>query len=115
MDDLSELEKKALELIESEGEIVQSDLWKKLDCSAGKASEIARKLQEEDYIDRGKTVKNGSSTYKLVPTPKDYSEIDYSLLIADDQISPFVDNDNVKIDDQRFTQWIVKLDEEYDN
>lgn len=112
---LSELEKEAIRLIESEDEIVQSELWKILDCSAGKGSEIARKLEELGMIERGKIVKNGSSTYKLVKAPKNVKDLNFSLLLSGDQISPFIDNNNIDVNDERFTQWIMKLSEEYDN
>lgn len=111
--DLTELEKEALELIESK-EIYQSQLWKELDCSAGKGSEISRKLEENNYIERKRESLNGSSTYRLVPAPKNIEDMDFSLLMSGDLISPFIDDDNVDIEDERFTQWIMELSGEYE-
>lgn len=112
-DDLSELEEKALDIIRSNGSVLQKNLWKELECSAGKGSEIARELQSRDLVERTRTTSNGTSTYKIEPIKKDKKDLNYELLLAGDLIPPFVDN-NIEHTDDRFTQWIINLQEDYD-
>lgn len=114
MPELSELEEEGLELIREEGSVLQSELWKILDCSAGKGSEIARKLEEQELIDREKVTANQSSTFELKAKRKKAKELDFSLLLADDLLPPFIGGDNIEHTDDRFTQWILKLEEDYD-
>jgi DNA-binding MarR family transcriptional regulator len=112
-EDLTPLEKEALELIREEGEVLQSNLWERLDCSVSKGSSIARVLEEEELVKRNRTTVNGSSTYKLTPTPQDASELDFSLLLSGDLMSPFVEDEDTRIEDERFTEWILNLKEDY--
>lgn len=112
-EDLTPLEKEALELIRDEGEVLQSNLWERLDCSVSKGSSIARVLEEEGFVERNRTTANGSSTYKLTPTPQDASELDFSLLLSGDLMSPFVEDEDTSIEDERFTEWILNLREDY--
>lgn len=112
-DNLTPLEKEALQLIREEREVLQSNLWKKLDCSVSKGSSIARVLEEEGLAEREKTTTNGSSTYALTPTPQDAEELDFSLLLSGELMSPFVEEEDTNIDDERFTEWIINLREDY--
>jgi len=114
MTQFSKLEEEAIELIREEGEILQKDLWKELDCSSGKGSEIARKLSEAGIVNRERKTVNGSSTYVLQATRKDAEDLDFSLLLAGDMLPPFIDDDGMSSMDDRFTQWILNLQEEYD-
>lgn len=113
MSELSKLEREALELIRTEGGVLQSELWKKLDCSAGKGSEIARKLEDLGLVEREKVTANQTSTFSLQPKRKKAEDLDFSLLLAGDLLPPFIGGENVEPTDDRFTQWILKLDEEY--
>jgi DNA-binding Lrp family transcriptional regulator len=115
MVEFSELENEAIDLIRENGDILQSDLWKELDCSAGKGSEIARKLESEDIIDRERITSNGSSTYLLKAKRKKSGDLDFSLLLAGDMLPPFIGGEETEYTDDRFTQWILNLEKEYDN
>lgn len=114
MADMTELEREAIELIRDKGEILQSELWKELDCSAGKGSEIARKLLDEGIIDRERVTRNGTSTYLLTANRKDAGELDHELLLAEDMLPPFISGDDVDHTNDKFTQWILNLDEDYE-
>ena len=114
MTEFSQLEEEAIELIREEDEVLQSELWKKLDCSAGKGSEIARMLQEESIVERERVTSNGTSTYMLKAKRRPSEELDFSLLIAGDMLPPFIGDDDIEPTDDRFTQWILSLEEEYE-
>lgn len=112
MTDFSPLEEEAVELIREEDEVLQSKLWKRLDCSAGKGSEIARMLQDEGIVHREKVTKSGTSTYLLKASRLPSEELDFSLLIAGDMLPPFIGDDEIEPTDDRFTQWILNLEDE---
>lgn len=114
MTEFSPLEEEAIELIREENEVLQSELWKKLDCSAGKGSEIARMLEEENIVDRERVTSNGTSTYLLKAKRQPSEELDFSLLIAGDMLPPFIGDDDIEPTDDRFTQWILNLEDEYE-
>jgi DNA-binding Lrp family transcriptional regulator len=114
MVEFSELENEAINLIRQEGEILQSELWKELDCSAGKGSEIARKLESEGIVDRNRVTSNGASTYMLEANRKKSEDLDFSLLLAGDMLPPFIGGEETEYTDDRFTQWILNLEKEYD-
>ncbi len=112
--ELSDTEERALELIQEEGVVYQSDLWKELDCSAGQGSKIARSLAEQELVER-KEAKNsdGRATYALKPAPKDAEDLDFSLLLAGDMLPPFIGEDEVDIKSERFTQWLMNLERDH--
>lgn len=112
MTELSDLEEKAIGIIREEGSIPQSELWKKLDCSATKGSKIARRLESEGLISRDKIAHNGFSTYSLNAKRKSPEKLDFSLLVAGDMLPPFINDEDVEYKDDRFTQWILNLDSE---
>lgn len=112
-DSLSDLEIDALELIRTDGPILQSELWKEVNCSTGKGSQIARKLAEKNLIERERVTRNGTSTYELQATRKNVQDLDFSLLMSGDLLPPFISDDDVDYDDDRFTQWILNLESEY--
>lgn len=114
MTEFSELEEEAIALIREDGEILQSELWKTLDCSAGKGSEIARKLEDEEIVDRERVTRNGTSSFLLTARRKKPENINYSLLLAGDTLPPFIGDDDIEVTDDRFTQWILNLEEDYD-
>ena len=104
--DLSEDERAGLELIRESGGIHQSDFWKELDVSSRKGSRIVESLFEKDLIQREETVYEGHNTYHLTPAAKD---LEFSLLMAGDQLSPFIGNEEVDPHDDTFSQWIMSL------
>jgi DNA-binding Lrp family transcriptional regulator len=104
--DLSEDERQGLELIRETGGIHQSDFWKELDISSRKGSRIAEKLAEAELIEREDTVYNGHNTYYLKPRKRD---LDFSLLMAGDMLSPFIGEEEVDARSDAFSQWLMSL------
>jgi len=103
---LDEDERRGLELIRETGGIHQSDFWKELDVSSRKGSRIVDALIDEDLINREETVYSGHNTYYLTPTAKD---LDFSLLMAGDMLSPFVGDEEVDPQSDLFSQWVMTL------
>jgi len=104
--DLSEDERAGLELIRGEGGIYQSEFWKALDVSSRKGSRIVESLLEQDLINRDDAVYEGHRTYYLSPAAED---LDFSLLMAGDMLSPFVGEEDVDAQSDSFSQWIMNL------
>jgi len=104
--ELNEDERAGLELIRETGGIHQSDFWKELDVSSRKGSRIADALAEQDLIQREETVYNGHNTYYLTPAARD---LDFSLLMAGDMLSPFVGDDEVNAHSDTFSQFAMNL------
>ena len=104
--ELNEDERVGLELIRETGGIHQSDFWKELDVSSRKGSRIADALAEQDLIQREETVYNGHNTYYLTPAARD---LDFSLLMAGDRLSPFVGDDEVNAHSDTFSQFVMNL------
>ncbi|RMB25315.1 helix-turn-helix transcriptional regulator [Haloplanus aerogenes] len=104
--DLSEDERAALELILETRGIHQSELWKELDVSSRKGSRLAESLVEKDLIQREETVYEGHNTYFLMPTARD---LDFSLLMAGDMLSPFIGEEEVDPRSDAFSQWLMNL------
>ncbi|QLH83556.1 helix-turn-helix transcriptional regulator [Halosimplex pelagicum] len=104
--DLNEDERAGLELIRETGGIHQSDFWKELDVSSRKGSRIADALADQDLIQREETVYNGHNTYYLTPAARD---LDFSLLMAGDQLSPFVGDDEINAHSDTFSQFVMNL------
>lgn len=101
-------EERALSLIQGQGGIYQSDLWKELDVSSRTGSRIATSLEEKELIRREPTTHNGRRTYLLLPPKKD---LDFSLLLAGNMLSPLIGAEEGidPIDADEFTQWILQL------
>ncbi len=104
--ELSEDERAGLELVRDSGGIHQSDFWKQLDVSSRKGSRIVEKLAENDLIERTETVYNGHNTYLLTPAARD---LDFSLLMAGDMLSPFIGEEEISPQSDAFSQWIMNL------
>ncbi|ESP89374.1 helix-turn-helix transcriptional regulator [Candidatus Halobonum tyrrellensis] len=104
--DLSDDERAGLELVRQSGGIHQSDFWKELDVSSRKGSRIADKLHELDLIEREDAVYDGHNTYLLQPTAAD---LDFSLLMAGDMLSPFIGEEEIDPNGDAFTQWLMNL------
>ena len=105
-EELSEDERRGLELVRNSGGIHQSDFWKELDVSSRKGSRIVDTLSENDLIDREETVYNGHNTYYLSPKSQD---LDFSLLMAGDMLSPFIGDEEVNPQSDTFSQWVMNL------
>jgi len=105
-EDLSEDERAGLELIRESGGIHQSDFWKELDVSSRKGSRIVESLFEKGMIQREETVYNGHNTYYLAPTARD---LEFSLLMAGDMLSPFISDEEVDPHGDAFSQWVMNL------
>ena len=105
-ENLSEDERQGLEIIRETGGIHQSDFWKQLDISSRKGSRIAESLSEADLIEREETVYNGHNTYLLKPTARD---LDFSLLMAGDMLSPLVGEEELDPQSNAFSQWLMNL------
>jgi DNA-binding Lrp family transcriptional regulator len=103
---LSEDERRALELVRETGGLHQSDLWKELDVSSRKGSRIAESLQEEGLIQREEAVYEGHNTYFLMPSARD---LDFSLLMAGDMLSPFIGEEEIDPTSDAFSQWLMNL------
>jgi hypothetical protein len=105
-EELSEDERRGLELIRETGGIHQSNFWKELDVSSRKGSRIVDTLSENDLIEREETVFDGHNTYYLSPTAKD---LNFSLLMAGDMLSPFIGDEEVDPQSDLFSQWVMNL------
>ncbi|MFB6151327.1 MAG: helix-turn-helix transcriptional regulator [Haloarculaceae archaeon] len=105
-DDLNEDERAGLELIRETGGIHQSDFWKELDVSSRKGSRIANALADEGLIEREETVYEGHNTYYLTPAARD---LDFSLLMVGDQLSPFIGDEEADAHSDTFSQWVMNL------
>jgi hypothetical protein len=105
-DELSEDEYRGLELIRETGGIHQSNFWKELDVSSRKGSRIVESLVEKELIDREETVHDGHNTYYLSPTAAD---LDFSLLMAGDMLSPFVGDEEIDAQSDTFSQFVMNL------
>lgn len=99
-------ERRALRLIESEGEMPQSELWKELDVSSRKGSRIASSLEDRGLVEREEGVHEGNRTYMLSPVVE---KLDYTLLVAGDMISPFIGEENPDPMSGSFTEWVYEL------
>ncbi|MFB6080984.1 MAG: helix-turn-helix transcriptional regulator [Haloferacaceae archaeon] len=104
--DLSEEEREGLELVRREGGIHQSDFWKELGISSRQGSRVAESLVEKGLIERDQAVYEGHNTYFLHPTAKD---LDFSLLMAGDMLSPFIGEEEVDPNSDAFSQWLMNL------
>ena len=104
--ELSDDERAGLELIRETGGIHQSDFWKQLDVSSRKGSRIVDALANKELIQREETVYEGHNTYHLTPAPRD---LDFSLLMAGDQLSPFIGDEEVDARGDAFSQWVMSL------
>ena len=105
-EDLSEDGRRGLELVRETGGIYQSDFWKELDVSSRKGSRIVESLIEKDLIRREEATYQGNRTYHLSPRHRD---LDFSLLMAGDMLSPFVGEEDVDPQDDTFSQWMMSL------
>jgi len=106
--DLSEDERRALELVRQTGGIHQSELWKELDVSSRKGSRLASALDEAELVEREESVHQGNTTYYITPV-RDARDLDFSTLMAGDMLSPFVGEEEIDPESDAFSQWIMTL------
>jgi len=104
--ELTEDERAGLELVRETGGIHQSEFWKELDVSSRKGSRIVESLADKGLIQREETVYQGHNTYHLTPAPRD---LDFSLLMAGDMLSPFIGDEEVDPHSDAFSQWVMNL------
>ncbi|MFB6084110.1 MAG: helix-turn-helix transcriptional regulator [Halorientalis sp.] len=104
--ELTEDERAGLELVRESGGIHQSEFWKELDVSSRKGSRIVESLADKGLIQREETVYEGHNTYYLTPAPRD---LDFSLLMAGDMLSPFIGDEEVDPHSDAFSQWVMNL------
>ncbi|RXK49416.1 helix-turn-helix transcriptional regulator [Halorientalis pallida] len=104
--ELTEDERGGLELVRETGGIHQSEFWKELDVSSRKGSRIVESLADKGLIQREETVYEGHNTYHLTPAPRD---LDFSLLMAGDMLSPFIGDEEVDPHSDAFSQWVMNL------
>ncbi|WP_255196276.1 helix-turn-helix transcriptional regulator [Halorarius litoreus] len=107
-EDLSEDERRGLEVIRQQGGIHQSDFWKEMDVDSRKGSRIIESLEEMGYVAREETVYDGHNTYFVEPVVKP-EELDFSLLMAGDLLSPFVGDEEIDPNSDQFSQWVMTL------
>ena len=103
---LSDDERAGLELIRETGGIHQSDFWKELGFSSRKGSRVAESLVQSGLIERSDTIYEGHNTYYLEPTARD---LNFSLLMAGDMLSPFIGEEEVDARSDAFSQWLMNL------
>ncbi|WP_246987941.1 helix-turn-helix transcriptional regulator [Halorientalis marina] len=104
--ELTEGELAGLELVRESGGIHQSDFWKELDVTSRKGSRIVESLAEKGLVQREETVYEGHNTYFITPAPRD---LDFSLLMAGDMLSPFIGDEEVDPHSDAFSQWVMNL------
>ena len=105
-ENLTEDERAGLELVRETGGIHQSEFWKELDVSSRKGSRIVESLAEKGLIQREETIYEGHNTFHLTPAPRD---LDFSLLMAGDMLSPFIGDEEVDPHSDAFSQWVMNL------
>ena len=106
---LNNREQRALALIEREGGLPQSELWKTLGITSRTGSRVATALEDQGLIKREQTVYEGQRTYLLSPR-RDPADLDFSLLIAGNRLSPLIGEDALDpITSDAFTQWLLRL------
>ena len=70
---------------------------------------MATALEDRGLIEREQTVYEGQRTYLLSPR-RDPADLDFSLLIAGNRLSPLVGETSVdSIASDAFTQWLLQL------
>jgi len=80
---ISELEKKALEIIETkEGGVLQSDLWKMLGLDSREGSRLVLRLVKKGLVKREQVSVNGRRTYKLTPAKMAAEPVTVKINIA---------------------------------
>jgi len=104
--DLSEDERRGLELVRATNGIHQSDFWKELDVTSRTGSRIVETLVEKGLVEREETVYDGHNTYYISPTARD---LDFSLLMAGEMLSPLVADEDADADADAFSRWIMSL------
>jgi len=108
LEDLSDDERRGLDLVRESGSVYQSEFWKALDVSSRKGSRIATALEEAGLIEREKAVHQGNTTYELRPVIRD-RDLNYRLLMAGEMLSPFVGEEEMDPQSDAFSQWIMNL------
>jgi DNA-binding MarR family transcriptional regulator len=103
---LSEEELAGLDLVRETGGIHQSEFWKELDVSSRQGSRIVDALVDHGLVEREETIYQGHNTYYITPAPRD---LDFSLLMAGDLLSPVIGEEEVDFQSEAFSQWMMNL------
>lgn len=106
--DVTEREQQALALIAENDGIHQSDFWKALNVTSRTGSRIINKLLEKDLVEREETVYEERKTY-YITVVREAKDLDFSLLMAGDSLSPFIGNNDIDPESEEFSQWIMQL------
>jgi hypothetical protein len=106
--ELTDDEAAGIELVRQQGGIHQSDFWKEMEVDSRKGSRILESLEEKGLVEREETVYNGHNTYYIEPV-FDPRDLDFSLLMAGDMLSPFIGDEEVDVNSDRFSRWIMNL------
>jgi len=106
--DLTADEREGYRLVQQTGGIHQSDFWKELGVSSRKGSRIVESLVEKGLVDRDEAVYKGYNTYFITPVIEE-KDLDFSLLMAGDMLSPFVGEEEIDPRSDAFSQWIMNL------
>lgn len=114
MERLNQSQYEVYRLIKSQEGIKQSEVWKEMDMSAGKTSQVVRALEDMGIINRDQITFKGNSTYQLSISEKKPRDIDYSLLLSGNLLPPFIGDDDAEYDSDKFSQWFLNLQEEYE-
>lgn len=110
----SDLEHKALQYIanNSDGGVLQSDLWRQLEASSREGSRIAIKLENKGLIRRERELFGGRWTYRLYPKRKPASInsiIDCPCLSCSESMRCGAYGATSPNDCEKLTEWLTNL------
>lgn len=113
-DDFTENELQLIDAIKNNSKLLQSDVSDIVSYTPRTVSRLVRKLEDSGVISRQKIVDEGSQTYVLELTEEAQEvfgdELDYSLLMAGDMISPLITDDDIDpVESEQFGRWIMEL------
>ena len=103
---LSADDKNGLKFVYESGGTHQSSFWKNLGLTSAKGGKIISKLVDLGLVTKESVTFEGSKTYFIRPLP---IKIDYSLLMAEGHLSPFISRRDIDENSAEFTQWILSL------
>lgn len=106
--EISEREERALEVIGRDDGIHQSEFWKEMDVTSRTGSRIINKLREKGLVEREEAVHEGRKTYYITLVQRK-EDLDFSLLMAGDSLSPFVAEEELDPQSDAFSQWLMEL------
>ncbi|PSQ44203.1 MarR family transcriptional regulator [Halobacteriales archaeon SW_7_68_16] len=105
---LSDIQREGLALIRERGGVHQSDFWKALDVGSRKGSRILSTLEDAELVERERVTYEGNRTYYVTPIRRS-EDLEFSLLMAGDMLSPFVGDEEIDPQSDAFSQWMMSL------